>query len=147
MWARSLMDTADLVQESLINTIPYLDRFEPRGKGALRAYLCRAVDNRIKDEMRKVGRRGVAAELEDVHPDQSPSPFDETVAREAEERYRAALRRLSPGDQQLIVGRVELGYSFEQLALISGKRRADSARVALHRAMARLAREMADVQG
>jgi hypothetical protein len=40
---------------------------------------------------------------------------------------------------------VELGYTYEQLALLTGKRRTDSARIALHRALVRLADEMSRV--
>src|SRR5712692_909745 len=53
-WARSVNDTADVVQDVLLRTFRRLDRFEDRGKGALRAYLRQAVVNRINDEMRRV---------------------------------------------------------------------------------------------
>lgn len=144
-WARTMADTADLVQDAILNTLQRLDRFEPQGQGALRAYLRRAVENRINDEHRRIARRGVGLELDDASRDPSPSPLDEAIAAETEERYRTALARLSPTDQQLIVGRVELGYNPEQLALITGKRRPDSARIALHRALVRLAEEMTRV--
>src|SRR2546425_12833946 len=55
-WARNLADTADLVQEAVLNTLRNLHSFEPEGQGALRAYLRRAVDNRINDELRRIGR-------------------------------------------------------------------------------------------
>jgi RNA polymerase sigma factor (sigma-70 family) len=142
-WARTMADTADLVQEALLNTLRHLDRFEPQGHGALRSYLRRAVENRIADEHRIIARRGPSIPLDDVHVDDGPSPLEESIAKETEDRYRAALARLSEADRQLIVARVELGYNFEQLALISGKRRPDSARVALHRALVKLADEMA----
>jgi RNA polymerase sigma-70 factor (ECF subfamily) len=144
-WARTVADTADIVQEALLNTFRHLDRFEPRGQGALRAYLRCAVDNRIHDELRQIARRRVPDELDEAHPDDRPSPLDEAIGAEAEGRYRSALTRLKVADQKLIVARVELGYNFEQLALISGKRRPDSARIALHRALVRLAEEMARV--
>src|SRR3954462_5064684 len=46
-WARAIHDTADVVQDALMQTMRHIDRFEDRGKGALRAYLRQAVDNRI----------------------------------------------------------------------------------------------------
>lgn len=144
-WARACVDTADLVQDALMNTIRRLDRFEPRGHGALRGYLCRAVDNRIHDELRQVARRRPAAVIDDTLADGGPSPLEQTIAADAEDRYRRALARLRPADQRLVVGRVELGYNFEQLALMSNKRRADSARIALHRALVRLGEEMTRV--
>ena len=142
-WARSMNDTADLVQDAVLQTLRRLDDFEPQGHGALQAYLRRAVDNRINDEFRRVGRRGVAATLDDGQQDASPSPHEEAVAQQTESRYRAALECLRPGDRRLVVARVELGYSLEQLALLTGRSRVDSARVALRRALFRLATEMA----
>src|SRR5574338_527944 len=48
-WARGLADTDDLVQETLLQTFKRLEAFEPRGVGALRAYLRQAILNRIRD--------------------------------------------------------------------------------------------------
>ena len=56
-WARSVADTTDVVQDVLLRTFRRIDRFEDRGRGALRGYLRRSVMNRIHDEMRKVVRR------------------------------------------------------------------------------------------
>jgi RNA polymerase sigma-70 factor (ECF subfamily) len=144
-WARSVADTADLVQDAVLNTLRQIHSFEPEGQGALRAYLRRAVDNRINDELRRIGRRGQPSLIDEAHPDSSPSPLEEAIGSETEARYRAALARLSTSDQRLIVGRVELGYTPQQLALITGKKRPDTARIALHRALVRLADEMTRV--
>ena len=142
-WARTIADTADLVQEALVQTLRRLGEFEPQGHSALQAYLRRAVDNRINDEFRRIARRGLAATLDEGQADARPSPLEEAMAQQTEERYRAALARLRPGDRRLVVARVELGYSLEQLALLTGRRRVDTARVALRRALERLAAEMA----
>ena len=144
-WARSVADTADLVQEALVQTLRRLDDFEPQGHGALQAYLRRAVDNRINDEFRRIARRGVASTLDDAQPDARPSPHEEAVAQQTERRYRAALDKLRPGDRRLVVARVELGYSLEQLAVLTNRARVDTARVALRRALERLALEMTRV--
>jgi RNA polymerase sigma factor (sigma-70 family) len=143
-WARTMADTTDLVQDVLLQTFRRLSGFESRGEGALRAYLRRAVDNRVRDELRRVSRRGTAAVLNDLFDDPGPSPFDEARAGELEDRYRAALTRLRPTDRDLVVAHVELGYTNEQLALMTGRRRVDSVRVALARALHRLAAEMGD---
>jgi len=144
-WARAAADTADLVQEAILHTLGRLDAFQPQGQGALRAYLRKAVDNRINDEFRRIARRGPNELLDDAQPDRGPSPLEEAIARETEERYRAALARLRPSDRRLVVARVELGYNYEQLALLTSRRRSDSARIALHRALVRLADEMSRV--
>jgi RNA polymerase sigma-70 factor, ECF subfamily len=141
-WARSAVDTADLVQDAVLQTFRRLDAFEPRGQNALRAYLRRAIQNRIHDEHRRVMTRGVQEELIDGGPDPGPSPLEALVNTDAEDRYRRALLRLRDNDRELIVGRVELGYSYEQLATLTGRRSADAARVALKRALVKLADEM-----
>ena len=45
-WARNADDTWDVVQETVVQTLKHIDTFEPRGVGALQAYLRRAVINR-----------------------------------------------------------------------------------------------------
>ena len=142
-WARSAMDTADLVQDAVLQTFRRLDTFEPRGEKALRSYLRQAIQNRIHDVHRRVMTRGVPHELADCDPDPAPSPLDAMVTAAAEQRYRTSLGRLRADDRELIVGRIELGYSHEQLAAATGRRTPDAARVALKRALVKLAEEMA----
>ena len=140
-WARSRMDTADLVQEAMMQTFRRLDAFEVRRHNALRAYLRQGIQNRIKDELRRVARAPEDV-LDDNLRDGAPSPLAAAISGEAEERYKKALARLRPQDRELIVGRFELEYSFEQLALATRRRSAGAARVALTRALTRLAEEM-----
>src|SRR6185436_18319376 len=52
-WTRDLMDTDDLVQETVVRAVKRIDRFESRHEGALQAYLRQAVVNRIRDEVRR----------------------------------------------------------------------------------------------
>ena len=111
---------------------------------AFRAYLLRAVDHRIRDEMRRVGRRGTPAELdaETLPAADAPSPLQQAIDAEAWERYVRALGRLTDRERRLVVGRGELGYSFEQLALVDDRASAEAARKALRRALVRLSAEM-----
>jgi len=95
------------------------------------------------DEHRRIARRGIPEALSEALVDPQPSPFDRAVTSEMEARYRAALGRLNPTDQQLIVAHVELDYSHAQLACMLG-RSPNAARMALHRAIARLAEQMRD---
>jgi RNA polymerase sigma-70 factor, ECF subfamily len=142
-WARAFGDTADLVQEAILNTLRRLDQFEAKGERALQGYLRQAVDNRIKDIVRRSEVRTRAGEVTGNEPDVSqPSALALVITAQEEERYRAALGRLKKDDQTLIVGRLELGYSYDQLALLTGKASADTARVAFRRALARLVEEM-----
>ena len=145
-WARGVVDTSDVVQDALHRTVTRLSGFEPRGEGALRAYLRSAVENRIRDEMRRAMRRPAMDVLDEGQPlvGNDRSLQEKIVHDEAWDRYRSALKRLPRRDQRLIVGRLELGYSFRQLAVIEGRGGPDGARMALKRALVRLAAEMGD---
>jgi RNA polymerase sigma factor (sigma-70 family) len=135
------MDTADLVQDAMLNTFRRLDAFEVRRRNALRAYLQQGIQNRIRDELRKVAR-APASELDDRLADATPSPLQQVIAGQTEDRYKKALARLRPQDRELIVGRFELEYSLDQLTLVTARRSSGATRVALSRALARLALEM-----
>jgi len=138
-----MADTADLIQDTLLRTLRRLDAFEPRGRRALAAYLREAVRNRIHDEHRSIARRGTAQALSDGLVDPAASPLDRAMTNEADARYRAALTRLSPADQEIIVAHVELDYTHEQLGCMIGRSR-NAARMALRRAIGRLAVHMRD---
>ena len=141
-WARGTADTGDIVQDALVRVLGRVDRIDVRGKGALAAYLRRAIQNRILDEMRYVGLRP-PADLETLQlHDPSPSVFDHIASEQDQQRYKAALARLPGADRELIVGAIELGYTHEQLALASGRPTAGAARVALSRAVKHLVDEM-----
>ena len=142
-WARGVMDTDDLVQETLLGTIKNLKNFRPRGDGALQAYLHKAMLNRIRDEMRKAKRTAWPVTLDSKEPDRRPSPLNVTIEHEAYERYLQALNELRPADRQAIIARVELGQSWEQVADALHKPSRDAARVAVTRALRRLAETMA----
>src|SRR5688500_2952306 len=75
-WARDIADTTDLIQETILETLKHLDRFEHRGDGALQAYLRQAMVNRIRNELRKVATRGVPSTLDSGMPDGGTSPGD-----------------------------------------------------------------------
>ena len=145
-WARGVVDTSDLVQDTLLHALTRITVFEPKGDGALRAYLRQAVENRIRDELRRVARRPAVESLDgdDQVPGGGPSPLDRAIDDQTWARYLSALKRLTPRERRLIVGRAELGYSFTQLAYIDGRASPDAARMALKRALVRLASEMRD---
>ncbi len=141
-WTRDLMDTDDLVQETVVRAVARIESFEPRHEGALQAYLRQAVMNRIRDEVRRTMRGPVPAELPEDTPNASASPLEEAIGHEAVERYEAALARLRPDDREAIVARVEMDGTYEQVAQALGKPSADAARMAVSRALLRLAQEM-----
>jgi RNA polymerase sigma factor (sigma-70 family) len=147
-WTRDLRDTEDLVQETLAQTLRHINDFEPRHDGALQAYLRQALINRVRDEVRRVTRYPAAAGIDEQgeHADSAASPLDEAIGREAVDRYEAALQRLRSEEREVIIARVELQQSYAQIAAAHGKASADAARMAVTRALVRLAEEM-DVEG
>jgi RNA polymerase sigma-70 factor (ECF subfamily) len=143
-WARRINDTADLVQDALLKTFRRLDRFEDRGRGALQAYLRQAVVNRIRDEMRRVAARPADTVGDDMPEpmDIEPTPLDRALDEEQARLYKQALATLTDAERLLVVGRLELGYTYEQLALISGRATPEAARLAVRRAVVKLAETM-----
>jgi RNA polymerase sigma-70 factor, ECF subfamily len=141
-WARDLIDTNDLVQDTLLQTFKRIEDFEPRRVGALQAYLRQAVVNRLRDELRRKGRRPESADLEETELVTGQTPLEEAIGREAVEHYEQALQRLKPEEREAIIARVEMGYSYDELAQVLGKPTADAARKAAQRALVRLAEEM-----
>lgn len=141
-WARDLADTDDLVQDTLLRTFRKIEGFEVRGVGALQAYLRQAVLNRVRDELRQKARAPLRVDAEGLNLEGVGSPLEEAIGREAFARYEAALARLKPEEREAIIGRVEMEYTYAELAEALGKPSAEAARKAAQRALLRLAEEM-----
>lgn len=139
---RGPQETADLVQNAIAATLQRLDTFEVRHQGALQAYLRTAVLNQIRDLVRQQQRRPAMAELPDTVANRDPSPLELAIGAENLDRYEAAVDRLPQADQEAIIGRLELQYAYEELAVVLGKPSPDAARMAVTRALKRLAEEM-----
>lgn len=141
-WARDLIDTEDLVQETLLNTVRKIGAFEPRNDGALQAYLRQALQNRLRDEIRRQRRVPDRGALDSETPDPAPSALENAVGLQNIERYEVGLARLKEEERELIVLRLEMGLSYEDLAAAVGKPSANAARVAVLRALLRLGEEI-----
>jgi RNA polymerase sigma-70 factor (ECF subfamily) len=141
-WARDIADTDDLVQDALLQTFKRLGEFEPRGSGALQAYLRQAVVNRLRDELRRKGRRPDETDIDDKPIEAIGTPLEQAIGHETWEHYEAALQRLKPDDRELIIARVEMEYTYEELAQALGRPSPEAARKAAQRALVRLAEEM-----
>ena len=146
-WARDVADTDDLVQDVLLQTFKRIDDFDTRGPGALYAYLRQAVLNRMRDEIRRRGRRPAPVRADGSLPADGPSPLDLAIGAESLERYERALDRLRPDDRECIVARLELGFTFNELATWLGTPSPEAARKAAKRALVRLVEEMEELSG
>jgi RNA polymerase sigma-70 factor (ECF subfamily) len=139
-WVRSAVDTDDLVQDTVINTLKRLDVFEYRADAALQAYLRQAVMNRIRNEIRRASRHPAPDTLDSAAPDAGLSPLEELIGKQEVAAYDDALAALEPQEREAIIGRVELGLSYAELATATGRPSPDAARMAVGRAMLKLAK-------
>lgn len=136
--ARGSLDTGDLVQETVLHVLRRLDTFEPRHVGAMQAYLRQSVINRIRDEVRRIGRQPAPVELPEDLRTNVASPLESAVQAEAYDRYRKALDELSPRDREMIVARIEVQWSLAEIAQRFKLPTPDAARMAVTRALKRL---------
>jgi len=141
-WARELLDTDDLVQQTLLDSLKTVDRFEPRHDGAFQAYIRQALKHRIYHEVQRVRRHPATRELNTGQVDPGPDPLETAVGREQLSRYEIALAKLSEDARTAIIMRLELDYSFPEIAEALGKPSADTARMFVNRAILKLAETM-----
>lgn len=100
--------------------------------------------NLLRDEMRRVGRRPLMAELDERLEEPEPTPLASSITFETLKAYESALARMEPEQRELVVMRVELGMAHEEIAAVTGSPSSNAARMRVARALADLARQMSD---
>jgi RNA polymerase sigma factor (sigma-70 family) len=140
-YARSLLDTGDLVQDVLISTLERLDLIDVRGAGLFRAYVRKAILNRIRDQVRSA-RRWSGGDVPESLEDRNPSPLEAAIGSDLLDRYERALSLLREEEARLLHLRVELNFSYEEIAAVLERASPDAARMATQRALRRLAEIM-----
>lgn len=142
--ARRRCDTEDLLQEALLGALEHMDELRATSPNALQCYLRRSIQNRICNER----RRASLGEVENLgaldFADRRASPARELEETEHRERFRRAVLRLEPRFQELLIGWLELGLSWQDLAGACGFSSADAARMAAKRAVYRVAALMGE---
>jgi RNA polymerase sigma-70 factor (ECF subfamily) len=141
---RSMNDTGDIVQEAVISALRNLNTLEIRSEGGLLAYLRLAVRNRIIDQYRRHARRPPREEIPENAVALGASPMEAAIGAEALENYERALESLREEDRQAIILSVELDLKPDEIATQLGKPSPDAARMAVTRALKRLAQAMMD---
>jgi RNA polymerase sigma-70 factor (ECF subfamily) len=143
-WARDVADTDDLLQDTLVSTVRNLDGFAPTHEASFTVYVRQSFMNRVRDEIRRVGRRPAHEGLDHALrlASADPSVLHDLVSRDDYARYESALARLTSQERDAVIGRLELHYSFQDLADALGKPSADAARKVVERAVVRLAELM-----
>lgn len=139
MHARSLMDTSDLIQETLMKAIEALDGFESRGPGSFHAYMRQAIQNRILDQLRWARRRAGSVEVSEDLVDHEPLPLENAIGADLMARYENARSKLAPDEQLFLHLRAELDFSYEEIAAIMSRPSRDAARMGVQRAVRKLA--------
>lgn len=141
-YARSLLDTSDIVQETLLRTFESLEAVEVRGPGGFQAYVRQAVLNRIRDQIRWAKRRPGPKDLPEDLVDRTPSPLELAIGADVLDRYEKALQTLAEEERQLLHLKIELDFDYAEIASMTGRPSRDAVRMAVRRALERLAEAM-----
>lgn len=115
---RPAEDAEDVTSETFRRALTAMPRFEPRRP--FLAFLYRIARNVIVDRARRERPR---ASFEDAieHPSDEVSPDDAALASDEALRLRAAIQKLTPLQQEIIVLRFIEGLSYEEVAAATGK--------------------------
>ena len=122
--------------------LPGWASFAPRHERAFCGYVSQALRNRLRDAVRRALVRPAGEPLSPEEPTGDPSPLEQAVGVQMLGRYDSALQRLREADRELVVARVELGLDYAEIAGLLDKPSISAARVAVSRALVRLAAEM-----
>jgi RNA polymerase sigma factor (sigma-70 family) len=135
--ARHMGDTEDLVQETVLRTLGHLHSLDASRPGGLQAYMRRAFKNNVNDQLRRTRTRPAGEELRET-PDRRLSPEGQAVQREFGVLVAKARERLSARDRALVVAWVDDEWSYARIAKALSMPTSNAARMAVHRACARL---------
>jgi RNA polymerase sigma-70 factor (ECF subfamily) len=98
--------------------------------------------NQIRDELRRGSSRADISELPSDLPDGGASPLEAAIERESVERYEAALETLPAKQREAVVMRLEMGFTYREIAEMLGSPSEEAARVSIRRSLARLKRHL-----
>ena len=115
-------EAEDLTSDVFMRALKAMPRYEPRQ--AFLAWLYRIARNAVIDRARK-GNRRVSFEDALKHPDAADhivEPEGEVLTHSENSALRAALTKLTPLQQEVIVLRYLEGFSTQEVARIVGKR-------------------------
>jgi RNA polymerase sigma-70 factor (ECF subfamily) len=141
---RDLHETEDLVQETLLRAFHRLDRFESRGRGTFLAYLRQILLNAIRNEIRRAGRHPAPQQIDPELADPGRSVLEHAVGKEVLEQYEWALDTLSPDHQEAAIMRIELDFTYQEIADHLGLVSSEAARKLVGRTLVKLAERMSE---
>ncbi len=147
---RALTDTDDALQEIRLKVWQALPRFEPRGIGSFWWFMRQVARNRVTDEWRKAARRSEVTAATGAAKGVAPEPIDPAatpqgaaISVEEQELFEEALATVPEQARCAVVLRLELGLDYGGIARDVGYPSPDAARVAIRRALVKVATEIA----
>lgn len=131
---------ADIVQDTVTAALRRLGPVTPCREAALQAHLRQAVARRI---VHITGNRHAGSiDVPGHRASEDASQLDRAIGAENIARFDAALDKLHADDREAVVCRLELRYSYGELAIALDQPTPSAARAAVLRALRRLEQEM-----
>ena len=141
---RSVIDTDDLVQITMIRALEKVATFKKQHDGAFLGYLRMILLNRIRDEVRRATRHQAALQVDGLVPSAGRTPLEDAIGAEALEIYEGALATLPSAHADAVAMRIELECSYAEIAEALEITSAGAARMMVTRALVRLAAAIRD---
>lgn len=133
--ARDLVETADVVQVTLIKALNAIDGFRPQREGAFLAYLRTALLNVVRSEIERSLRAAGRAPVETLDHVAADSELAQTVGPDLLWDYERALTELTPEWREAVILRLEFGFSYDEIAAAMERPSANAARMLVYRAI------------
>ncbi len=141
-YGRSLAETDDLVQVSLLRSLNNINHIDSSRPGALLAYLRKVLMNAVREEIRRSGRRPSGGKEADSLADEGQSVLDRVIGRETLDAYDAALQTLTAKQREAVMLRLEFGMTFPEIAAETESASPAAARMLVARALVSVADAM-----
>ncbi|WP_395372999.1 RNA polymerase sigma factor [Marinicella sp. W31] len=130
---KSLLDTHDIVQETIMKGLNKVKDFEAIKAGAFLAYLRKIFVNCVKESLRKSKPSLPIDGFESYKTE-----FIIDTDTESFLAYETALNKLNEKDQEAVILRIEFGLTYQEIADAMGKPSEDAARMFISRALLKL---------
>ena len=130
---KCLIDTTDIVQETIMKGLKKVDGFQSLRAGAFLAYLRKIFINCVNESLRKSKPTLHINGFENFKTEFIVEPeIDSFLA------YEEALNKLNDKDQEAIILRIEFGLTYQEIADTMEKASEDAARMFVSRALQKL---------
>jgi RNA polymerase sigma-70 factor, ECF subfamily len=128
----------DVAQEVCLAVLRALPRYRDQGV-PFTAFVYRIAANKVADARRAAARGAAATPIDALpeRPDSTPGPEQQVLAADLARRLAGLLDRLTGTQREIVILRVAVGLSADEVAAIVGMS-APAVRVAQSRALARL---------